>query len=313
MAKRATLEDLYAEGDLLTFDPLCRRHGKVSVDADLAQRCTGCRKALAKEPITVWVQNLNTPEHEIAKRKAAAARATTLMWRHDPTSEGYLEVRDQIEGIEITDVIDHILADEMFERSQAAEAETAAEEEWSNDDYLDGLRDAWEPPDGEPGLKDVWARGPDDDETGGRYAAALKCLDEMKRFAGQVDETLQPIAEQLLVGMRTEPESELRDRCTKIYIKAAGLEAWTEEYLRCEMWLGTRLADDHAVRYLEDRKAVDRLPEHAFLKLRAAHMALQIGVVEGKDLGEAPNSSPSSELQAEEEPETSSGPVAVPA
>ncbi len=287
MGKQPRLEDLYVTGREETFSD-------------------GVRS------VTVWIQPLNTPEQEIAQRKASAKRATALMWRHDPTCEDYLAIRDQVELLDDQYVIEYLVADELYEREAAVEAEEADDEEWSKDDYLSGLRDAWEPPNpGEVGLKEVYFLGADDPDTNDRFPEAVRCLTELKRFRTEVDDRMAPIIEHIRMTTAAESMESLRDRCTRRYIESAGEVAWAEEYRRCQIWLGTRSAADHNERYFSSRDAIDRLPDEVFLRLRQAHQAITVDVVAGKDSPASPSSSPSSEPSAAEETEHSSGLVAA--
>ncbi len=287
MAKQARLEDLYVTGKEETF-----------VDG--------------QRSVTVWIQPINTPEHEVAVRKASARRATTLMLRHDDTSEGYLEVRDQVEMLGDGYVIEYLVADESYKCEAAAAAEEEAEEEWSKDGYLQSLKDAWEPGDEEVGLKDVYALGASDPDHGDRYPEAERVLDEMKRFNAAVADRLIPIVEQIRQGLASEDPVELRSRCTKRFIEAAGNAVWKEEYERCEVWLGTRCSDAHNERYYAERSAIDRLPDEVYARLRHAHDNIAVDVVTGKGSQQAPSSSPSSEPSTEAATGQSSGLASVP-
>lgn len=330
MAKQRRLEDLYVTGKVAEFDDGL---GDVVVDDGAGGTKTVAENVGPGEvdgtfvpygPVRVWVQPLNVPEHEKAARKAAAARATVLMWRHDETCEGYLEVRNQVETLDDDYIVEYLTTDELYERAQAITAEMAAEEEWAKEDYLTGLTDAWDPPGAtEVGLKEAYTLGPSHE----RYEEAAKVFAEMKRFQAQVDERLDPLFEMTRMSLRELGQAELRRRYTALEIKETADKAWGEEYRRCELWLGTREPcatcllspekaakarhGDHSRRYFPSREVIDVLPDSIFLQLRVAFASLSVDVVTGKGSPATPSSSPSSEPSAAGEPEGSSGLVAA--
>lgn len=276
MAKRRRLADLYVCGQEITFDD-------------------------GQGAVGVWIQAINTPEQEIAHRKASARRAVVSMDRHDPTSENYLAIRDEVEDLDLAFVVEYLAADELFEREAAVEAEQAATEEWAKDAYLVGLRDAWEPPEGDQeGLKDAWAADQSDPE-------AARVFAELKRFAEQVAERVEPYAELRRAELAVMPEDELRRRCTEKFLETKAALVYSEELRRCQMWLGTRELDDHRRYYFEAREEIEGLPEEVFRQLRAAHLALSVPGTTGKDSRGATSSSPSSEPSAEAETAPSAG------
>jgi hypothetical protein len=152
MLKKSHLKDLYRRGKELRLD-----------DGD--------------GEATVWLQKLSPVDHATAVSRASAARARALMSRNDPDSDDYMSAYGAVigSGVERETLIRYINLPELGNKEMIIEAEMAAEEEWSKDDYLQGLRDAWNDT-----LELRYALEPDDPECKRVFA-------ELTRFADAVN------------------------------------------------------------------------------------------------------------------------------
>lgn len=277
MAKRRRLTDLYVTGK------------EVVINDDSED-----------EPIVVYLQKLNPLESETALRKAGASRSRILAWGKDPDSEEYLAVKSEVWDIKDRDtLVEYLIQEDLANKYSSAEAELAADEEWSKDNYFQGLRDAWE-----GGLADEWASDPEN-------AEAKRVQVELKRFEDTVTERVEKDAEHLRSEWHNIDEGFLRDEVTEKFIKMRADMEWLREFRKCELWQATREPGNHRKLYFESRDEVDMLDPKVAQRLMQEYESLTVDVQEGKGSPETPASSPSSEASEKEETEQPSGPVVV--
>lgn len=255
------------------------------------------------EPVTVWLQKMSPLDHEKAIRRAGAAKAKVLLARHDRTHEIWQESYADLTDIGGRDqLIEFIASEEISKLHESAERELEFSEEWTKDDYLEGLRDAWEV--GEPPLREQYLKDSEDPE-------ARRVFLELKRFADCVKSNVDPEIENLKRDYENASDEELRDKVVdKILDLKSGL-AWLQEYRKCEVAYATRELGNHDVYYFQERQAVDRLAPQIFGALSTAYQEMVVEIPEGKESPNTPNSSPSSEPPNEEETSPVSGPQVV--
>lgn len=229
-------------------------------------------------PVTVWVQKLNPFDHDLAMRKANAKRARVLaMARMPKESEERDEYMNQLFDIarNRTETINFLAAEEVSNNYKAIEAECSAEDEWSDEDYLQGLKDAW---------KDeyfaVYADGPDVDED--RYKEAQRISDELSRFDQQVSKEVENRMEMAKKDFEAYPEEKLIHEAVNKLIEAHAEMVWLSEFRRCELWLGVK--DGKTKKPLfESRHEVDLVATEIISELVRAYAELNVDFVEGKD------------------------------
>ncbi len=274
MAKRR-LADLYQVGKEVTFD-----------DG-------------GGDPVTVYLRKLNAVDQETAIRKANSARARVHATGRDPDSDEYGELLSQAIDIGTReDLITYVIQGRLTDFLVAKEAELAAEEEWSKDGYLDGLREAWD-----DALQERYHVDPEDSE-------ARHVFGELQRFSEQVKPFVED-EETSLRSMYVEKSlSELREIVAQELITISADIAWVREYRKCELWLATRDVDRHS-RYFESRQDVDDLPTEVVQRLTEEFQSLNVSAPEGKDSRATDDSSVSSEPPEQVEITPNSGLVAV--
>lgn len=248
---------------------------------------------------TVWLQKLNSVELEQAWRRANAVRARLLAVKHDTDSDEYfVAVSDALEKDD-DELVDYLLGPERAKSVIIREAELAADEEWSKDDYLQGLRDAWN-----DGLGKRFHQDNEDPD-------AKRVWMELRRFADGVDALMQSDIDDLRASFEALPVEEVRKQATELCFEQNATEAWAREYNYAEIWLGTRELDDHGKRYFVTREEVDQLAAPVLGRLQREFESMRVDVLEGKGSVETRDSSPSSEPAVEEETPDSSGLVAA--
>lgn len=273
--QRRRLADLYVAGREVTIDD---GHGGV----------------------TVWLQKLNSVDHDLARRRGSAARARALLAYRDPDSDEYRNMYSDVTDFgERATLVEYLIQEELYRIRQARESELAAAEEWSEDGRLEGLRDAWEET-----LKDRYAADPED-------AEAKRAFNELKRFADEVDKQVDGEAVRLRRDYEEVADDDLRKQVAERFISTRADLLWVDEFRRSQLWLATRDPDDHKKHYFHSREEVDQLADQVFVALADAYKELTTEPMEGKGSRGTPPSSPSSEQPEPEATEPSSGRLAA--
>lgn len=248
------------------------------------------------DPVTVFIKKLNPVEHESALRNANAARARFLARRSDPESEDRMAIMDAVFDFDKDGLITYLVSEERVTRIQLREAETAADEEWEKDAYLQGLYDAWN-----GGLNDAYAENNEDPE-------AARVFAEIQRFNGQVEALVKGDTDDLRAELDERPLDVLRERVLDKLVSTQASIAWLNEYRRSEVAYSVRELDKKT-RYFKGRDEVDDLPAEVYNRLADVYRRLSLDPIEGKAQRETGDSSPSSELPDEPGTEPSFGPV----
>lgn len=279
MATRPTLLDLY------------KRAGEKTIKGTIRGKDV---------EIPVWLQKLSPTEHQKATRAASAARARHVAVAFDRDSDGYLSVKDEVHNMgDRVALIDYLIVEEADKIRSSAEAELAAEEEWSDEGYLEGLRDSWVEE-----LADRYAEDPEDSE-------AKRVLTELTRFTDQVAERVGPILDDLRASYDETSIAELQDKVVEQVIKNRGTAVWLAEFYRQQMFFGTRRPDDHSKRYFSNFDDLDQLEVPVKLQLQEGFEELVVDSTVGKGSEETQPSSDSSERPAPAATGASSSPTAA--
>lgn len=224
----------------------------------------------SSEPLTVFVRKLNAGDHEKALRKANAARSRILSAKSDTESDQYRDQRMLMNEFTVDELVEYLGEDEKQRRSDSIEAELAEDEEWSKDEYLTGLRAAWE-----DGLKDEWAKDPEEAEANRVYL-------ELKRFADAAHADIAAHVEGYCRDVATLPLDTLQNKVFDKLMDVQASLAWLTEYRACEIWLSVREADKRTP-YFVDRDEVDQLPNEVRDGLSTAYRELSVDPAEGKE------------------------------
>lgn len=266
----------------------------------------------AKGPVSVFVSKINPLERTTCGRRASAAKAVYMRDSDDHNSDEWLatysSVRDYGDPEQLITVI---LADDFRRARYRIEAELAASEEWSDEQYLQGLRDAWN---GDPvnrGLKWRYAEEPNDPE-------AKRVFDELKRFDELANKEFAAEKEFLRDAWKEAPKEKIWSAATDAMLKLQADEVFALEHQRQQIYYGTfelvteedpetkEIVYKAGKRYFPTIEAVAVLDEKIHLQLAIAIDLLEVDAIEGKDSPAQPDSSPSSEppetLEEDSEP-----------
>jgi hypothetical protein len=254
------------------------------------------------DPLVVWLQKVNPGEATDTQRRCDAARARVLSVRSQPDAYEYQALQGSVVAYsdDPAELVKFLLGEDRVKAQRSQEAQLANEEEWSKDNYLQGLRDAWD-----DDLQRRWLEDNADVE-------GARVHDELERFTDEVKARVDDDMEALTTTMlATTTFSDLQDRMVGRLLEIDGTQAWLNELYRCQLYYGVREPDDHKKLYFVDRDEVDQLSTATFGRLRTAYDNLEVDVAEGKGSRPDQASSPSSEPPNEVPAETSSGLVAV--
>lgn len=233
------------------------------------------------DSVDVWVQKLTPLQHEKALRRANGVRAGVLSLKDKPKDDldrlGYQHEFDQVTTTR-DDMVEYLLSDKLASLYQVEEARLAAEDEWAKDNYLQGLTDLWEDQ-----AKEAYALDQNDPE-------AKRVFEELKKFADQVEDSVQSHRMSLVRDYEDWSDERLREEVLGKVIEAAADMQWLAEYRKCEIWFSIREPDDHNKLYFENREDVDDLALETFQALAQAYAELKVDITEGKDSGETPAS-----------------------
>jgi hypothetical protein len=270
--QKRRLEDLYVIGKEIQFDD---GHG---------------------EPVKVWLRKLNPVENSTASRIGNAERARIRAAGADKSSDEYqalrLDVLDLGDGAD--PLIEQVVGDKIAEATLKSEAKVAAEEEWSKDNYIQGLWDTWR-----DGLREKLILDAED-------AEALRVLHEIERFNEQAKAVAEAEIEEAKESYRNWPIEDLREKAMEIQLRFRANSAWLDEFHRAELLLGT-FEEDRKTKYFDKIEEVRALPGPVLVRLLNEYGELSVDAIEGKGSEETSDSSTSPEQPEDQATGVSSG------
>lgn len=222
------------------------------------------------QEVDVWLQKLNPTQHETVVRRANAARAKFLSIKNDPDSDEYQSLYGEVLDMEKDEMIDIIIAEEIANKVNSVESMISEKDEWNKDNYLQGLRDAWQ----EEGLADKYFR--EDDEEAGKVFA------ELKRFAEQVAKEVEAERANLVADhLERSLDAVVNEAMESKIASNANLE-WLKAFRKGQLVYAVRDIKDHS-NCLLDWQSVDELQEDSFNVLSNEYRNLTVEPIEGKD------------------------------
>ena len=225
--------------------------------------------------LKVWVQKLTPAEIQKAIEAARPAKSkVSTIKRKDNDSPEKWAFYDQIEAAEMYEPIDLILfliQPKLNEFRISTESKIADEDEWSKDDYLEGLQEAWREE-----LYERYLEDPEDPE-------AKRVFDELMRFQEKVDADVEAEEKEMIYELQHLDYSTLADRVVNKLIDDKGDQALVDEFRKYQLYLSVREADDHNKRYFQSREEIDTLPAVVYNKLQMAYIDISVDSLEGKD------------------------------
>lgn len=221
--------------------------------------------------VTVYLKKLNLTENEEAIRRANAARSIIIAAQDDPESDLYKAALGEAHDSTRTDLIEYMISGPLADKRESVAAEVAARPEWSDNDYLQGLNDAWT-----GGLKDKYQENPEDEEVKPVFEA-------LKRYGDEVDQLIEGEAIVLRRDMEMISDQELREKAVKSLLKDRADLTWVDAYRKAELLMAVRDPDNTQERYFEELSDLDDLETPVILDLLRAYREMTVEPQEGKD------------------------------
>lgn len=221
------------------------------------------------EPVTVYLRKITPIDSEEAYRAANAAKAKALSQKTDPDSLTFQIVMERCERMAKEELVDQLAELALDKKRPVVEAELEAEDRWSENDYLQGLHDAWE-----SGLKEKHFTDPDEE--------TKRVFDEMKSFDAELEKRIARETAAIKKDLNTLPVKKLRDQFFDEQFERQSDVAWVKEYRKQELFHAVRDPDDHDVRAFESPREVDSVANKLVEELRAAYADLSVPGDEGK-------------------------------
>lgn len=280
---------------------------------------------IALPPVHVWVAKLSDIEMTTAMKKAAQAQSVMIAARKDHDSTDWQAIRQEMANMD-RDVWIGILADvELLGRREIIEARIAGEpilnddgeeepNEWAQDGYLEGLREAWL-----GGLNAEFAIDV-------AHPEAARVFAEIERFNKIVDDELEYERTCEVDIFEALGDDMLLDKVSDQMIESEGQSAWSDEYKLRAVFLASRQCDGpdpdrpgkclcrgsgrkHTDFLFESYEEVASTDKKVRDLLFAAYNMAMVDVREGKGSRETAPSSAPSKSPAAEGTSASSGPT----
>lgn len=251
--------------------------------------------------VTVWLQKVNTVEQEDAFKKANAMRSRLSREGRDKTSDYYLSIAGQTDDMNDEDLIEFLVAEEVEKRRPVALSAVEYRPEWHDDDYLEGLVEAWEQTHAAAIEAD-----PEDEE-------ALKVQHELERFNAEVEAEVEKLRDDARAMISDYSSEKLHDLVGARLIKIDQDLAWMGEFRKIELLHSVREPHDHKKKYFANRSELESVSREVLVQLLEEYASLSVDPDEGKELPPEADSSQQSTSPDKAEPEVPSGPEAVPA
>jgi uncharacterized protein YdiU (UPF0061 family) len=193
----------------------------------------------------------------------------------DPDNEIRLTLSSEAELAGIfesrDDMIDFIRDQDISQTRLTLEAQVADDEEWKKNNYLEGLREAWN-----DGLRERFKVDRDDPE-------ASRVFEELKRYIDHVEQLLEREKRRFRREADRETDRELRNEVIDRLIERQADTLWYGEFRKRQLFYSLREPTDHKQRYFADPEELDRMEDVVVDQLLAALDSVNVSAQEGKD------------------------------
>jgi hypothetical protein len=221
---------------------------------------------------TVWVQKINPNEHESLTRKANAARAKMLTMAKDEESDYYQQIVSDVYDMDKDAMASLVANSEIMDNRtvQAVESELSEKPEWKDEDYLQGLRDAWV-----SGLNVTWLEDPEDEE-------ANRVYEELKRFTEQIAKEVEQRRKDLETEQLNRDIAKLEKAAIDCKIKEEANIEWLKVFRKGQLVYGVRDNKNRRERIL-DWNNIDEIQGDTYDILSEAMRSMNVDPIEGKE------------------------------
>jgi hypothetical protein len=219
--------------------------------------------------VKVYIRKISPVDAQAAYRAANAAKAVALTAKTDPDDLTFQIVRERTEKMQKDEIVEQLVELEVQKKRLIIEAELEAEEEWSKDDYIQGLHDAWE-----GGLKKKHFTDPDEE--------TKHVFDEMKRFDAELEKRVERERKSVEKDISSLSAQKVRDRFFDEQFERHAEVAWITEYRKHELFHAVRDPDNHDERLFGSPDEIDGISTKLIELLRETYKDLEVDGLEGK-------------------------------
>lgn len=229
---------------------------------------------LPEDGVELWVAPPNPHHREMSLREAQASRARALLRvKNNPESEEYLTVRAYLVDLSLDDLIEYLLMSDSDARLNEAMRLVLAQKEWEN---FDELRDAMRQYQEAVDRYDETGEG--EDPRDAEEWTDLLAADA--RYAVQVGEQDEELAEAARAGLRMVGRDELERRAADKRAEIAGSQAFMAEYEDQMRFYSTRTPEDHNRLFFE---SVQEMREADQIVQNGIREALRMFITDGTE------------------------------
>jgi hypothetical protein len=233
--------------------------------------------------VVVWLQKLSPIEQKQAMDKAHAARARIVAVRkandEDERRMAFL-TEAELDGLfnERSLMIEFICGEQIQKLRLSHESELAFSDEWSKNDYLGGLKDAWS-----DGLNNTFNEDPENVD-------AQQVYKELQRFYEDVENLVARDKKSILDEYDHTPDDVLQRKVVDMLIESQADQEWVEVFRKTQLFYCVREPDSHSDRYFDSMEELDYLDPRVVSDLSREYDELMVESSEGKDSQEIPAS-----------------------
>lgn len=234
-----------------------------------------------EDPVVVWVHKISPLENKQAMDQANAIRARLMASRFvRDESEVRLTIFSEAEMaglfVDRNRMIDYVKDAEVTQARMTIEAQLADDEEWSKNDYLEGLRESWNGEGADGGMRKRYAMDPEDPE-------AKAVFDELKRYVEKVEELLERERKRFRREEDRTTDQELRNMVVDRLIESEADNVWYGEFRKRQLFYAIREPEAHDQRYFSQVEELDMLDEKVVAMLLDKFDEVNVSPAEGKD------------------------------
>ena len=257
--KRRQLSDLYRIGYMRSF------RGPVQLEDDTIEMVD----------IPIWISKLSQLEERECGNKASHARgALQAITRQPMDHSDWDDYRFKLLDYGLTERKDHILfliESELDEFRTSAREKLSHEKEWSDDDYLISLEDAWN-----ASIYEKYIEDSEDPE-------AKRVFEALKKFMDQIDKEIEAEKINLIESFHDDSDEEVLNKVLKKLVESESNVAFVNEFRCWQVYFAMRDIEDHSKRYFGSRDELDYLDDNILNSLKEAFLEISIDSMEGKD------------------------------
>ena len=223
---------------------------------------------------SIWLQKISPIQDKEAGRASLAPRAKVLALLKEKDNPERLMYDDLLESWGLSDRdsrIRFIISPEIQKAQLTAEAQVAAEKDWSENDYLDSLQEAWN-----SGLRERYSEDPNDEE-------ACKVYDILLRYTEQVEKLVNKEIEELSEAYASRDDGYIKDKLIDLLIEHRAGQEQLAEYNQWLVYYAARNHENNDEFFFDNKDEPLELGKELYARLLEEYNEMTIDPIEGKD------------------------------